>query len=272
LKAAASSDTVPDMAPHARPRTIRADRRRRARSARRARRLLGGLVLGVILLVTLLLTAFGSGSTGAIRSTRAPNLRLLPAGPPQNRLIATYGDNLNLALPISGARVTAIGYHASGDGALALSPLGRQANQGLFRRAAHTLFGDGGSGLRYYELGGDDGPGTSALDVGAPPATDVYSPVAGTVVGISPFVRNGIQFGARIQIQPKDALSLVVVLTQLRPDPALTVGSTLTASTSKVGKVVDLSGVEKQALSRYTQDAGNHVTIQVFPAAPPTLR
>jgi hypothetical protein len=259
------------MAPHARPRAIRAERRRRARTTRRVRRLLGGLVLGVIVLVTLLLTAFGSGSTGAIRSTRAPNLRLLPAGPPQGRLIAT-SDALNLDLPISGVRVTAIGYHASGDGALALAPVGRQANQGLVKRVAHTLFGEGGTGPRYYILGGDDGPGTSALDVGAAPGTDVYSPVAGTVVGISPFVLNGIGFGSRIQIQPKDALSLVVVLTQLRPDPALTVGSTLTASTSKVGKVVDVSGVEKQALARYTQDAGNHVTIQVFQAAPPSLR
>jgi hypothetical protein len=33
--------------------------------------------------------------------------------------------------------------------------------------------------------------------------------------------------------------------------------------------VIDLSRVERQALARYTQDAGNHVTIEVFPA--PTL-
>jgi len=41
------------------------------------------------------------------------------------------------------------------------------------------------------------------------------------------------------------------------------VGST----TSKVGSVVDLAGVEHQALSRYTPDAGNHVSVSVHPAA-----
>jgi hypothetical protein len=91
-------------------------------------------------------------------------------------------------------------------------------------------------------------------------------------VGLSPFILNGKRFGSRIQIQPAGAPSIVVVLTQLWKDPALTLGSTLTASTSKVGRIADLSGVEKQALARYTQDAGNHVTIQVFPAATQTLR
>jgi hypothetical protein len=50
------------------------------------------------------------------------------------------------------------------------------------------------------------------------------------------------------------------------------VGSAVTAGTSKVGTVVDLSRVERQALARYTQDAGNHVTLQVFQAATLTLR
>jgi hypothetical protein len=31
--------------------------------------------------------------------------------------------------------------------------------------------------------------------------------------------------------------------------------------------MIDLSGVEKQALSKYTQDAGNHVAIELRPAA-----
>jgi hypothetical protein len=235
------------------------------------RRVIVALIIGVVVLVTLLVTAFGSASPDAIHVTQAPNLRLLPpAHPPQHRGVATYGD-VFLFLPISGERVSAIGYHASGDGALALNPLGRQANQGLFTRVAHTLFGEGATGPRYYMLGGD-GDTSSALDVGAAPGTDVYSPVDGTVVGLSPFILNGKRFGSRIQIQPAGAPSIVVVLTQLWKDPALTLGSTLTASTSKVGRIADLSGVEKQALARYTQDAGNHVTIQVFPAATQTLR
>ena len=56
------------------------------------------------------------------------------------------------------------------------------------------------------------------------------------------------------------------------PIPALTVGSTLTAGTSKIGTVIDFSGVERQALARYTQDAGNQVAIEVHAAASLPLR
>jgi hypothetical protein len=31
--------------------------------------------------------------------------------------------------------------------------------------------------------------------------------------------------------------------------------------------VKDLSGVEEQALAKYTNDAGNHVAVEVLPAA-----
>jgi hypothetical protein len=163
--------------------------------------------------------------------------------------------------------VTAIGYHASGDGALALDPVGRQANQGLFTRVARSLFGGGGRGLRYYALGGGTGPATASLDVGAPPGTDVYSPVDGTIVGITPYVLAGKRYGARIDLQPSSNPSVVVSLTHLRPDPSLTVGSSVAATTSKLGTIVDFTAVERQALARFTQDAGNHVAIEVHPAA-----
>ena len=105
------------------------------------------------------------------------------------------------------------------------------------------------------------------LDVGAAPGTDVYAPVDGTITGISDFILNGQAFGSRIDIQPSAAPSLVVSLTQLSADPALTVGSTIAASSTKIGRVIDLSVVEKQALARFTQDAGNHVALEVRTAA-----
>ena len=36
---------------------------------------------------------------------------------------------------------------------------------------------------------------------------------------------------------------------------------------AKVGTIIDFSQVEQQALARYTQDAGNHVSIELHPAA-----
>ena len=143
----------------------------------------------------------------------------------------------------------------------------RQANQGLLARLGDRLFGGGENGLPYYLLGGGVGPSTGALDVAAPAGTDVYSPVDGSVVGITPYILNGRRYGARIDVQPSGAPSMVVSLTRLRPDPGLSVGTTVAAGTSKVGALIDFSTVERQALARHTHDAGNHVTVEVYPAA-----
>jgi hypothetical protein len=202
-------------------------------------------------------------------SPLAPAKRLLPARPlPQ--VVAVRGT-LRLELPIAQTRVTALGYHAAANGALALDPVGQPANEGLLTRLAHRLFGGGGGGLRYYSLGGSGGPATAVLNVGAAPGTDVYSPVDGTIIGVSDYIVSGRKYGVKLEIQPADAPALVVSLTHLRPDPALTVGSTVESTVSKIGTILDLSRVEGQALARYTQDHGNHVAVEVHTAAAPTV-
>ncbi len=235
----------------------------RAAARRRARRIAGLIAVSIAVVVTFLLTAFGSpGSSAPTQARPAPATRLLPAGQPRPQVVA-LNDTLRLQLPIDQSRVTAIGYHAVGGDALALDPVGRQANEGLLSRVARKLFGGGTNGLTYYQLGGGEGPGTAALDVGAAPGTDVYSPVDGTIVGITPLMLRGNVFGARIDVQPTSEPALIVRLTHLRPDPSLTVGSSVAASISKVGTIIDFSHVEKQALARYTQDTGNHVSIEI---------
>jgi len=225
------------------------------------------MLLASVALITLLLTAFGSGgSTAVLAAAPAPATRLLPAGPPRPQVIALQ-STLRLQLPVAQSRVTAIGYHASSDGALALDPVGHQANQGLVSRVARSIFGGGTSGVHYYALGGEGGPANASLDVGAAPGTDVYAPVDGTIVGITPYVLAGKHYGARLDVQPSGNTSIVVSLTHLRPDPSLTVGSPVAATTSKLGTILDLAKVERQALAHVTQDAGNHVSIEVHPAA-----
>jgi murein DD-endopeptidase MepM/ murein hydrolase activator NlpD len=240
-----------------------ARRRKELRAARRARLFAVLSLLGLVLVVTLLLTAFGSGRSARVASTSpVPADRLLPTGPPSSEIVATQGA-LNLQLPVPQRRVTAIGYHAAGDGALALKPVGSQRNEGLLSRAFHKVFGGGDSGLHWYQVDGGSGPSTGALDVGAPSGTDVYSPVDGTVVGLTDFVINGRRYGSRVDVQPAAAPSLIVSLTHVAPDAALTVGSGVSAGTSKLGTLLDLARVERQSLARYTQDAGNHVQIEV---------
>jgi hypothetical protein len=245
--------------------------RREAERERGRRRLAVLAVIACVALATLLVTAFGDGSSSA-PATAAPasSARLLPAGPPEPAVIASFGT-LHLQLPISRSRVTAVGYHGGTDGALALTPVGQQANQGLLKRLVHKVIGSSGGDVRWYQLPGGGGPATSALDVGAAPQTDVYSPVDGTVVGLGAVVLNGRRYGSRIDIQPSGAPSLVVSLSHLRADPSLDVGSPVTASGSKLGQVLAFSRAEQQSLARYTNDAGDHVLIEVHPAATLTV-
>ena len=256
---------VPPSAPD--PGSARSARRAERRAARRLRRFAGLTVIAAIGFATLLMTAFGpNGATPVAATGPAPANRLLPSGPPDPLIVATQGA-LRIQLPIEQNRVTAIGYHGGGDGALALDPLGRRLNKGVLSRLADRIFGASESELAWYQLAGGAGPATSALDVGAAPGTDVYSPVDGTIAGITDYVLNGETRGVRIDIRPLNAPALIVSVTRLRPDLALTVGSSVAAGSTRLGTVLDLSHVERQSLARYTQDAGNHVTLQVHPAA-----
>jgi hypothetical protein len=248
------------------PRTARrAARPSRHKRHLRRRRLALLVVALLVALGTLLVTAFGGNDRApAPIAALASASRLLPAGPPTLEPVARVGP-LTLDLPVNQSRITAIGYYASDDGALGLDPVGSQANQGLLKRLVHDIFGGGSGSPRWYQLPGGEGPSNSALDVGAPPGTDVYAPVSGTVVGIEKTILNGRAHGERVDIQPTTAPSLVVTVGNIAVDPSLAVGATVTLGSSKLGELIDLSKVETQSLARYTNDAGNHVLVEVHP-------
>ena len=243
----------------------------RERVRRRVRR--GAvLVLAVaVVVVTLVLTAFGTGPrrTAAIVPAAPPPV-VVANGPPKAQVVALAGS-LQLELPVAQAHLTAIGYHAAGAADLALHPVGRRGNNGFLRRLLDRIAGSGHSHPTWYQLAGGDGRPTSGLDVGAPAGTDVYAPVDGTVVAIEPYVLDGKRHAARVDIQPGGAPSLVVSVSRIHPARRLAVGDVVTAARTRLGRVVDLSAVERQALARYTHDAGNHVTLEVRPAASPAL-
>jgi hypothetical protein len=265
-------ETSVSVAPMAWPQAHRlaAPRDRRAESdarARRARNIAALVVLGALAIATLVVAGFGARDLPAVAPPPpAPSDRLLPSGPPRPQVVAAH-DTLRILLPIAQSRVTAIGYHGAGAGTLPLEPVGAQANAGVVERLLDRLSGKSGSNVSYYLLDGGAGPETSALDVGAPLETDVYSPVDGTVITVSDNVVNGKRYGVRIEIQPSGSPGVVVSISNLRPDPALNVGATVSAAATKIGRVIDLSRVERAALARYTQDKGHHVHIEVRPAS-----
>jgi hypothetical protein len=263
LSEAASFDTVPPDMPSSRPNRRRRVERREVRAARRTRRFALLTLLAIVLVIALLLTAFGGGASQSIQRISVADIGAPTQTQPYPQIVAVRGA-VRLQMPIAQGRATAIGYHSADDGAMALAPIGQQGNEGVVQRVFHAVFGGSGGHPLWYQL---DGGTTSALDVGAAPGTDVFSPVDGTIVGVSPYVVAGHRFGARIDIQPQSAPSIVVTLTQLRSDPAIKVGLNVVSGRTKIGSVVNLAPYERQALAKYTNDAGNHVSVEVRPAA-----
>ncbi len=102
--------------------------------ARRSRAAIAAVAVGI-----LLVTAFGGGDHPRSRSPplRAPRGCFRP-GRPSSRPSRSSARSRS-SCPVNQSRITAIGYHAAADGALELTPLGTQANQGLAeaRRARH---------------------------------------------------------------------------------------------------------------------------------------
>ena len=215
-----------------------------------------------MLIVALALSAFG-GNGRSIDALAVGNVVASKQTKPFPQIVALHGV-VRLQMPIVQGQATAIGYHSSSDGAITLKPMGHQGNEGALQSVFHKLFGGGGGHPTWYQL---DGGATSALDVGASAGTTVFAPVDGTIVGLTPYVVAGRHFGVRIDIQPLSAPALVVSMTQVRADPSLKVGSSVVSGATRLGSVADLSMVERQALARYTNDAGNHVSIELRPAA-----
>jgi hypothetical protein len=240
-------------------------RARRRRAQQRARRLTVIAVVGVLAVVTLVLTAFGSSRTQHLASLTTPGTAALVPGTPRPEPVATVG-NLHIQLPVSQEAVTAIGFHASPTGAVALKPLGQQINEGLLARLWHKISGSSKRARAWYQLDGGSGPATAVLEVGAPPGTDAYAPVDGTIAAITDTILNGERHGSRIDIRPSAAPSVILSVDHVEPDPSLAVGSAVLAGSSKIGTVVDIAEVERQTLAEHTNDRGDNVAVEVHPA------
>ena len=237
------------------------DRRRRKQA--RARRLLVALAVGVLLAITLALTAFDSSGGRSPAATVSPAPLPVTSAPPEPYVLASVG-NLRIQSPVAEGGLTAVGFHDSANGALALKPAGPQANAGLLARLWSRITGSKRAGTAWYQLAGGE---LRTIEVGAVPGTDVYSPVDGSVVAIRDQIVSGRKVGDEVELRPSAAPSLVVSVQSIHRDPALVVGANLAAGSSKLGTVAAISRYERQALARYAPNAGNNVSIQVFPSA-----
>jgi hypothetical protein len=226
------------------------------------------IIVALALSVLIVVLSAWTGGGSRPQTTTSTNPQLV-TGVPEPLILARVGS-LDIRLPIALGNITAIAYHAAQD-TVALSPEGKQANEGLLARLVNRFTGSAKGAVSYYELSGGVGTSNGALDVGAPTGADVYAPVDGTVVQIGKYIVNGRTFGSRIDIRPDDDPSVIVSVTRLVRDHGLKIGQPLVADATRLGIVVDLSQVEHQTLAAYSHDPGNHVTIEVTSAAIPVL-
>jgi hypothetical protein len=245
------------------------DRRTAHHRSVRRRRLLGFGLVAAIAAVTLGLTLSGQDPT-LVAADPAPVSSLLPAGPPTPQVLAREGS-LELFVPIRIDRVAAIAYHpVAGSRSYSLDPVGRQANANLLDSLWRHVFGDGGGGVRYYVTDG----GTDAVDIGARAGTDVYAPVNGQVVSLSPDVIDGdaVSYGVTVAIQPTGNPSVVVSMAHVMLDngpdgePTLQVGAQVEHGRTRIGTVAATSAVLQSDVAQYTSNGGDNVEISVDPA------
>lgn len=169
------------------------------------------------------------------------------ARPPE--LVIARAEGVDVHLPVDPERVTAMAFHPIDD------------PSGVALTAA------GGVTIHQSDRHGRAGPETAGLDVGAPAGTTVYSPVDGVVAGVSDYVVSGRIEGYQVTITPAVAASgLVLRITHLN-DRATgsrpSVGTPVRAGVTPLGTVQDFSHVADQELSRFTNDSGNHVDVEL---------
>lgn len=232
------------------------------RPAGRARLLVAGLLVVGVLGISVVETVGLSGVQ--LIPALAPATRILPAGAPRPQTLARQ-DALVLFVPIQQSRITAILFHSvEGANVLALEPVGRPLDQGIASRLIALLSSDD-SGGPSFSVDGDP----TSVDVGAPVATDVYTPTDGKVLSITPMIVEGVAYGDQIAIEPLANPGVVVIASGIAADPKLSVGSPVSTRPdvwTKLGQVIDVTKVLKPVLSGYTQDGGNRLHLEVRPA------
>jgi len=173
-------------------------------------------------------------------------------------VVATLGD-VEILLPVALADTTAIGYHAADRaGSLPFSPRGKRVSGGGLTQKLADLF-KGGGGLAYYLMGeGDDASATGALDVGAIPGAEVFSPVDGKIVAIESTLIADKYEDVEVQIQVADDPTLLLVVSHVG-EIAVQLGDGVTQGDTLLGRVREYPPSVGQELSRFTSDAGDHV-------------
>ena len=256
---------APDAGPGPRPARRARARRRELELERRRRRIAVLIALTAIARRRSCCSRRSAAPARSRSSRRRAPRRLLPAGPPTARdhRAPRHAAPAAAGQPVARDRDRLPGRHRR------LARRSRRSaprrTRGSCKRVLHAVVGSSRGEAALVPAARRPGAGDlGARRRRADRAPTSTRPVDGTVVAISQVVLNGqhVRLAASTSSRPPRRRSSSRSRT-CSADPALVVGSPLTAGGSKLGSVVDFSRVEHQALARYTNDAGNHVVVEV---------
>jgi hypothetical protein len=219
------------------------------------------VVAGIVIAVTAGGTTEQVGTQGRlVGGERAPSVPVAADGEPYPAF-ARLNDR-NLLLPVSRRDATIIAYQAVSDtSAVALTPIGEQANANALVRFFRGIFSTPPA-VRYYFLDGGAGPVTTSVLVGAAVGSQVTAPISGSVTAVKDYLLFGKYPDVQIDIRPEKTSGTTVTLLFIT-DPVVSIGDIVTAGKTPLGKVRECPGQLGRNLSAYTHDSGSHVYLQV---------
>ena len=227
---------------------------------RRRRVIAAGVVLPVVALAVVVACAVPFQRPAAVpESSAATLLGAAPQPSPQPIIVARL-EGLDLLLPVEPSAATAVAFHpVEYENALPLSPVEEDASQAA-----------DGTPLRCYLM---DGSGecrsspTAGLDVGSVPGSPILSPVDGQVSAVREYTLLGRHRDCEIDIAVAADPTLRVVMTHVA-SPRVHVGDQVRAGFSVLGEVRGFPAAVHQDISRFTNDAGDHVQVLVLRVTP----
>lgn len=178
--------------------------------------------------------------------------------------IVTPNAQRNMLLPIAAKDSTIIAYHGTGnDDALPFTPIGSKINGGFISDLLEGMF-SGSAPVRYYLLGDQDDRGveTAAVDVGAAPGTPLSSPISGQITGVKSYLLHGKYEDVQVDIRP-EGLSGVTLSLLFIAEPTVSMGQTVEAGKTQIGKVREAQGELGNLLAARTHDSGSHVHLEM---------
>lgn len=196
-------------------------------------------------------------AAGGARSATAP----IASGGVERPVFARWGDR-NLLLPVAAGDATIIAYQAvSDERAVALTPIGEQANSNALIRFFRSVFSSAPA-VRYYMLEGDGAEPTTSVLVGAPPGSVVKAPISGVVTGVKEYLLHGRYADVQIDIRPERSSGIILTMLFIS-DPVVSIGEVVTAGKTQLGKVRECPPELGKTLAVYTHDSGSHVYLQI---------